>query len=228
MATAALLADAVELADVDIRQPSLLPGCTRAHVLSHLADNGDGATRLLRSALTSIPDVEYASVAARNAAIEEGACRPAIELQGHLRASATAFDDACAQMTSTAWSREISWTTGQRTPAHVVPWSRLSEVLVHHVDLSVGYLPSAWPADWVHERVAAVVAALNRRQVMPEPLRIKATDTGVNLDLGRSPTRTVQGPQARLLAWLLGRSDGEDLILSGGCHLPAVPTTYTT
>jgi len=47
--TAALLHGIVaeRWTDADVRAPSLLPGWTRGHVLSHIARNADGITRTL-------------------------------------------------------------------------------------------------------------------------------------------------------------------------------------
>src|SRR4051812_5493677 len=91
-----------------------------------------------------------------------------------------------------------------------------------------GFIPAAWPTEWLGERLTTVVAALNRRCLAPEPLRIETTDTRISLDIGTTTGRSVRGPQARLLAWLLGRSSGDDLHVSDGRQLPAMPTTYTT
>ena len=41
-------------------------------MLTHLARNADGGTRLLEWARTGVPSYEYESVAARAAAIEQG------------------------------------------------------------------------------------------------------------------------------------------------------------
>jgi maleylpyruvate isomerase len=65
------------LSDADVRAPSPLPGWTRGHVLTDLARNGEGSTRLLGRARTGESSNEYESVAARAAAIEEDAGRPA-------------------------------------------------------------------------------------------------------------------------------------------------------
>src|SRR5215472_7044541 len=72
-ATDSLIESIGGLTDADARGPSLLPGWTRGHVLTHLARNADGGTRLLGWARTGIPSYEYESVAARAEAIEAGA-----------------------------------------------------------------------------------------------------------------------------------------------------------
>jgi hypothetical protein len=68
-ATACLVEDIDGLGEDDVRGPSLLPGWTRGHVLTHLARNAEGGTRLLGWARTGIPSCEYESVTARAAAI---------------------------------------------------------------------------------------------------------------------------------------------------------------
>jgi maleylpyruvate isomerase len=81
-ATRALLATAAKLDDDDVRAPSLLPGWTRGHVLTHVARNADGGTRLLTWARTGAESYEYPSLEARAAEIEDGAGRPATDLTG--------------------------------------------------------------------------------------------------------------------------------------------------
>jgi maleylpyruvate isomerase len=71
-ATGALVDGIGGLTDGDARGPSLLPGWTRGHVLTHLARNAEGGTRLLGWARTGAASYEYESVAARADAIEEG------------------------------------------------------------------------------------------------------------------------------------------------------------
>lgn len=137
-ATARLTGDVSRLTDADVREPSLLPGWTRGHVLTHLARNAEGGARLLGWARTGIPSYEYPSVAARAAAIEAGAARSAAVLVADVRATATALAEAAAQMPPGAWQNLVTWTTGQQTPAEMVARSRLAEVLIHHVDLVAG------------------------------------------------------------------------------------------
>src|SRR5690349_12024814 len=62
--TRRLLDTAAALDDAAVRAPSLLPGWSRGHVLTHLARNADGGRRLLSWARTGIENVEYASLAA--------------------------------------------------------------------------------------------------------------------------------------------------------------------
>ncbi|MEU6967194.1 maleylpyruvate isomerase N-terminal domain-containing protein [Kitasatospora aureofaciens] len=79
-ATGLLLRTAARLCDADVRAPSLLPGWSRGHVLTHLARNADGGRRLLSWARTGVPTPEYPGLAERDARIEAGAGRGAAEL----------------------------------------------------------------------------------------------------------------------------------------------------
>ena len=47
-ATTRLLATATAISDTQAREPSLLPGWSRGHVLTHIARNADGLGNLLR------------------------------------------------------------------------------------------------------------------------------------------------------------------------------------
>jgi maleylpyruvate isomerase len=91
-ATADLVGAIGGLLDADVRAPSPLPGWTRGHVLTHLARNAEGGTRLLEWARTSVPSYEYESVAARAAAIEQGAGRHQAA-QGALRVGRGGIDE---------------------------------------------------------------------------------------------------------------------------------------
>ncbi|MEU8804165.1 maleylpyruvate isomerase family mycothiol-dependent enzyme [Spirillospora sp. NPDC048819] len=215
-ATGDLLATADRLTDDDVRAPSLLPGWTRGHVLTHLARNADGGTRLLTWARTGVESCEYSSMEARAAEIEAGARRPAALLAADVRASARRFADAYALMPGEAWERTVQWTSGARHPAARAADARLTEVLVHHVDLDAGFGPGDWPADFTARTLAGVVASFARRDDAPR-LRLHATDTGTVLGDGDT---IVTGTEASLLAWLMGRSPGHDLTGAAGISVP--------
>ena len=74
-ATGRLLASASTLSDAQAREPSLLPGWSRGHVLTHIARNADGMVNLLRWARTGTQTPMYASAQSRAADIEAGAGR---------------------------------------------------------------------------------------------------------------------------------------------------------
>ncbi|MFF4241444.1 maleylpyruvate isomerase N-terminal domain-containing protein [Actinomadura geliboluensis] len=218
-ATRDLLATAARLDDADVRAPSLLPGWTRGHVLTHVARNADGGTRLLTWARTGVESYEYPSLEARAAEIEAGADRPAATLLADVRQSADQFADAYARMPDEAWNRTVQWTTGARHPAARAADARLTEVLVHHVDLDAGFTPGDWPADFTARSLTSVTVSFARRADAPD-LHLRATDTGQEDGTGE---HLVSGPAASLLAWLLGRSPGTDLT---GADNIAIPFLY--
>jgi len=229
-ATADLVGAIGVLSDVDVRAPSLLPGWTRGHVLTHLARNAEGGTRLLGWARTGVPSYEYESLTARAAAIEQGADRPAAALVADVRGSADGFFAAADEMPARAWQRTVRWTTGHETDAALIVPMRLGEVLIHLVDLDVGSRPQDWPAAFVSDYLDRAMTALRGHAEWPGSVRMAATDTGRVHEAGgiTSASPVIAGPEYALLAWLLGRSDGGELSCVGNGRLPEVPPLYAT
>ncbi len=197
-------------------------------MLTHLARNAEGGTRLLRWARTGVPSYEYESLAARAAAIEQGADRPAAALVADVRSSADGFFAAADGMPSQAWQRTVRWTTGHQAEAALIVPMRLGEVLIHHVDLDIGYRPQDWPASFVGDYLDRAVTALRGHADWPGAVRIEATDTGRVYEAGdiSSASQVVAGQEYALLAWILGRSDGGELSREGNGRLPQVPPLY--
>ncbi|MBO0807600.1 MAG: maleylpyruvate isomerase N-terminal domain-containing protein, partial [Actinobacteria bacterium] len=151
-ATGRLLGTIAGLTEAQARAPSLLPGWTRGHVLTHIARNADGLANLLRWARTGTQTPMYASSAARDADIEAGAGRPAAELAADVRESASAFADEAARVPADSWTVLVTRTPGGAGfPARQALLRRRSELEIHHVDLGAGYRPEDWPADFVAE-----------------------------------------------------------------------------
>jgi maleylpyruvate isomerase len=111
----------------------------------------------------------------------------------------------------------------------VVPM-RLGEVLIHHVDLDLGYRPQGWPAAFVGDFLDRAVSALRSHTEWPGAVRMEATDTGRVIEVGdmTSASSILAGPEYALLAWLLGRSDGGELSRAGDGRAPEVPSLYAT
>jgi maleylpyruvate isomerase len=202
-ATDGLVTGLQGLTDSEAREASLLPGWSRGHVLTHLARNAEGGTRLLVWARTGRPSYEYESVAARAQAIEDGAGRPARDLAKDVERTAEALREAAAAMPPEAWQHTITWTTGQETAAAHVPESRLAEVLLHHVDLNCTYRPSDWPAGWTARMLDRAVQGLNdERNLAPLTADLYATDTGREFHLNRPGNTTPRGSAAqRRTSW---------------------------
>jgi maleylpyruvate isomerase len=226
-ATDRLLASAAALSDADVREPSLLPGWTRGHVLTHVARNGDGLGNLLRWARTGIPTPMYASREARRADIETGAGRPAADLAADVQATAIAFAAEAASLPDEAWAAQVQGLTGPPIPGRgALDW-RLREVEIHHVDLAAGYRPGDWPEEFVAASLPGVAGEFAGREDTPSCL-LQPDGSGLGpFQIGperpAAPQVLVQGPPASLLAWLIGRGDGSDLREPGGGALPVLP-----
>jgi maleylpyruvate isomerase len=137
-ASAALFDTVDALNETTMHGPSRLPDWTRGHVVSHLARNADGLVNLLSWARTGIESPMYASQADREADIQEGAHRLAQVQQEDLRAAAERFAMATEVMSESDWEATVTNWQGRSLPVSMVPWMRLTEVLVHHVDLNSG------------------------------------------------------------------------------------------
>jgi maleylpyruvate isomerase len=144
-ATDLLLHSAGSLSEGQLRGPSRLPGWTRAHVLAHLARNGEAMANLLRGARTGTPATAYLSQEARDAAIEEGATRPLTVLLPELIDAAGLFRAEGFDVPDTAWDRPVRILASAEFPAAEVLVRRLVEIELHHVDLGVGYDWRDWP-----------------------------------------------------------------------------------
>jgi maleylpyruvate isomerase len=229
-ATDRLLATASRLTDDQVRAPSPLPGWSRGHVLAHLARNADGLRNLLIWARTGVETPQYASQQARDEAIEAGAGRPAAEQVADIAASAAAFDAEAATLSPAHWQVTVSGIRGRGHPALYTLWRRLSEVEIHHVDLAAGYRPADWPADFVTRRLQGVADNFLDDPACPAA-QLTDTSTGRHYSIGvaaatgtgRPASVTIAGPGYLVLAWLIGRSQGEGLTVDPGGQLPAVP-----
>jgi maleylpyruvate isomerase len=226
-ATGRVLATAATLSDAQAREPSLLPGWTRGHVLTHIARNADGMVNLLRWARTGTQTPMYASAESRRADIEAGAGRPAADLAADVRSSAAAFAAEAAVMPGDAWAAQVRALNGPPFPALGVLDRRLSEVEIHHVDLAAGYAPGDWPDDFVADALGRVAGSFTGRDDAPCCLVwADGAPHGYRIgpESGGNPPVVVHGPPAGLLAWLLGRDSGTGLRVSGDAvTAPALP-----
>jgi maleylpyruvate isomerase len=223
-ATDRLLARAADLDDATVAAPSALPDWSRGHVLTHLARNADSLVNLLTWARTGVQTPQYASLAQRNADIEAGALRCAADLLSDLTAACTRFAAAAADMPAKAWTATVTWRSGRSAPAAHVMWSRLSEVEIHHVDLSNGYQPSQWNLAFAARVLRGVVQDFGERPEGPRVV-IRAEEVGPDLPIGPGVTSpVVSGPAWAAAAWLIGRTRGEQLTITPDGPLPPVPT----
>ena len=145
-ATQRLLGTAREIADSELRQPSLLPGWTRAYVLAHLARGADAMRYLLVGARSGEARAAYASDQEWAAATEHAAGLSTKELAADVAASAMALRVISRQLSDGAWRAPVRPRHSGSFPAADLLTRRLVEVELHHCDLGTGYGPGDWPA----------------------------------------------------------------------------------
>jgi maleylpyruvate isomerase len=222
-ATERLVQTAEQLDAAAMVGPSRCPGWTRAHVLTHVARNADALTNLLTWASTGQETPMYPSVEARNADIEAGAARSPEELVLDLRESAARLSAAIADVPDGGWEYQVRTgpgATGATIPARRVVWVRLREVEIHHVDLDAGYSPADWPAPFVSRAVSETLRAVGRRDGVPA---FTAVVDGTREPVGGGGEFAVHGSAPAMLAWLTGRSAGDDLQVEPAGRPPIIP-----
>ena len=212
------------LSDPQYAEPSQLPGWTRAHVVAHLALNGEGLAGVLHGAHLGRPQPMYASPEARDADIEELAAAAPDELRERFLAATGRFGEALEAMHEPDWEGRFERTPGGPDFAlRNVVLMRLREVEIHHADLGVGYTADDWPADF-----RAILLESMTKRPYPAPFDVRPTDLDRTWHYGASPEDgdggpVVTGTSAALGWWLTGRGAGEGLT-SDSHDLPEVET----
>jgi len=176
-AQAGLDAALVGLDDTTARRPSLLPGWSVGHVLSHIARNADSVVwRLEGAARGELRDQYPGGLAQRRADIEAGAGRSAAALAADVQATSAAVVQSMAGLPAAAWDAPSRTSRGVVESSRDAVLSRWREVVVHHGDLDLG----------------------------PVPLPPALVEAWLPRELPRLAERT---DPARLLQWIIGRGD---------------------
>src|SRR5687767_4539846 len=142
-----LLDTLTQLPDDAVLRPSLLPGWTVGHVLTHIARNADALVNLCDWALTGVRKPMYVSTEARVADIAEGASRPLAEQVEDITAAQARLMERFEDLPAVAWTAPVVWPSGTPGTAYQVVPARLNELEVHHVDLGLGYTFDDVPAE---------------------------------------------------------------------------------
>jgi maleylpyruvate isomerase len=164
-ATQRLLGTAREIADSELRQPSLLPGWTRAYVLAHLARGADAMRYLLVGARSGEDRLAYASEQEWAAATESTAGLSTKELAADVAASAMALRVISRQLPDDAWRFPVRLRDSGPFPAAGLLTRRLVEVELHHCDLGAGYAPGDWPAAFAAMELAEPMRSMRENRL---------------------------------------------------------------
>lgn len=227
--TQRLLGDTIGVDDDAWRAPSRLPRWSRGHVATHVARQADGLNRLVTWAHTGHRVDMYPSPQVREDEIEAGSGRTGLDLQVDLDTSAERLADGFASLDALddpgglgpGWDAEVELRGGQRVVARLLPLARLTEVVLHHADLDIGFAvadlddeTAEWLLEWAAYR-------LGGRDEFPR--LTLASESGFTLSLGSSGDhRRVSGSSPALLGWLTGRAAPESVDGSGGLVLPGL------
>ncbi|MHC0432605.1 maleylpyruvate isomerase family mycothiol-dependent enzyme [Streptomyces sp. O3] len=213
-ATDRLLTAAAKLDDAAIAAPSRLPGWTRGHVLAHLARNADALVNVFAGRPM------YVSAEARDADIARDAPRPLAAQLADVRDSAARFQSATDA--DADWSRTVELRNGVADSASRIPFRRLVEVELHHVDLGIGYELEDLSDEFTGREIDFLADRFAGNAALPLIL-VTATDgrqwrTGT---LDADPVSVI-GSAPDLLGWLAGRRQGAGLECDGTL-LPVLP-----
>jgi maleylpyruvate isomerase len=141
-AQATLLDALVGLDDDMARRPSLLPGWTVGHVLTHIARNGDSVVWRLEGATRGeVRDQYPGGLDQRAGDIEAGAGRPAAELVRDVETSSRAVERVMTDLSPGGWDALSRTSRGVVETSRDAALSRWREVVVHHGDVGLGPVP---------------------------------------------------------------------------------------
>lgn len=199
------------LTDEMARRPSLLPGWTVGHLLTHVARNADSHRGMVEAAARGRIEAQYpGGYEQREGDIEAGQARPAAELIADVAAASRRLERAWEALTQEQWETGL----GRRTTLTALPelvFLRWREVEIHRLDL--GFEAPDWNTldpDYLDLEWEAMMNRLPGR--VPE-------GTSLLLVPGDRPSRaagsgnevvTARDTPGNLIGWLFGREKRPD------------------
>ncbi|WP_051208507.1 maleylpyruvate isomerase family mycothiol-dependent enzyme [Propionicicella superfundia] len=213
-ATQRLLGDTIQISDEDWEGSSHLPGWTRAHVAAHLARNADAYRGIVEGVVDGTTVAMYPGDESRAWAIERGSEQTPLELQIDLDTSASRLAGAFDRLRPEQWDEPVRF-DHQLYPVAFIVLSRLSEVVLHHVDLDCGFdladveeETALWLLRWCIRRLRDVPGEC--------PCRIETPDGDAAVIGPPDPAApTVSGSVAGLVGWLSGRTSADAVTSTG-------------
>jgi maleylpyruvate isomerase len=183
----------IEADSLDMAAPSALPGWTCGHVLTHITNSGDGHAGIFDAAAEGRIAQQYpGGVEGRAADIEAGSTRPAAEQLESLRQSIANLEE---RWDASGWQGSGIGPAGE-IALEDLPFFRIREVAIHHVDLDIGYTFADLPSEYARVELWRMEMLWKARQ----PMGMTAL-----------PAPALQAPPDVRLAWLMGRSQIDGL-----------------
>lgn len=166
-------------------------------MLTHLARNAEGLTRLLEFAARGEVGEQYlGGMTARNEAIEQGATRGVGDLVADVRRTIYLLEGAWNSASAESWQGTGILSSGARIPVREVVFRRWREVEVHHADLLASVSFADLSPDYVRRDLDYQVMQWRARKPM---------------GLTVLPEQALKLAPHDRLAWLLGRLDVDGL-----------------
>ncbi|SFD68785.1 maleylpyruvate isomerase [Actinopolyspora alba] len=186
-----------ELETSDLREPSGLPGWSRAHVVAHLAHNAIALANMTSAAgrgelVDPYPDGD------RDEAIERDAAQDAIGLVQQTATAHAQLEIVWDSVAEQDWQRPVRLRDG--TVAGLVS-CRWRELEIHTVDLDLGHTELEWSPEFCEHTIDFLLPRLEGTGVVLAPSDLERT-----WEIGDSPTRKIEGSCASLACWLAGRT----------------------
>jgi maleylpyruvate isomerase len=192
-----LLALTADLDEATARGDSVLPGWSRGHVITHIANFSEAMTRQVNEALQGrLVEVYDGGRPARDAAIEAGADRPAAELRTHLNEAVSTLLASWDKVGPTDWPLPILHRNSNLSAGLQATWRELT---IHTSDLNLAFTP----ADWSDDFCLHLLDFLRPRTPDNVHLILQAGET--TWDNGTGEDVTLQGTLTDLTAWYAGR-----------------------
>lgn len=194
------------LSAAELRDPSALPGWSRAHLVAHVLLNAEGFVEVGTALRRGRPAYMYpAGVSARDAEIDALAEQPGHVLFGRLNDANSRFRQSWEPRPPAG---ECATAEGHpRFDSSTVLLRRLRELHVHGADLAIETLTvDSWSDEFVDVDLALQWPTVSFRT--DEPVLV-ADETGLVWSVGEEPhvsDRMMVG-RRQLLAWVLDRAE---------------------
>ncbi len=179
----------VAVGELDVSAPSALPGWSVGHVITHVTNSGDGNSLIFEAAARGEVGRQYPQgLEGRAADIEAGRRRPADVQVAALQSSIERLESLWGAST---WDGTGILATGAEVALAELPFLRMREVAIHHVDLLIGFGFEDLPSVYLRIELPRMEMLWKARQPMgltPLPAAAQALTPPVRL------------------AWLMGRT----------------------